>query len=104
MSESWRQEYHGPGTRLSVRCGRGRCLLEFAQELNGGLALGPANVEILLQPRDDRGLPQGSPAVLCDLEIPLHARTDGAAAGHRWLPPSLGADLIRRCHFRLAAR
>ena len=101
-NQPWREEFHGPGITATVRCNRGRCLLEVCLERRLHPQAVRVQVEVLLQPRDQRGLPRSSPALICDLTFPLRLKPNGKMmAGHSWLPPELDATLVCRCHFRV---
>jgi len=99
---TWREEFHGPGVTATVRCNWGRCLVEVLLERDHTQRVGQVQFEVLLQSRDQRGLPRGAPALVCAMQIPLRLRPDGKMlGGHGWLPPEMGAALVRRCHFRV---
>ena len=93
--QPWREEYHGSGVWITVRCGRGRCLVEVWLEQRLHPRAEHVKLDVLLQPRDQRGLPRGSPATLCDLQIPLRLRPNGESlGGHAWLPAEMGSALL----------
>tara|TARA_R110002111_G_scaffold260867_1_gene332904 strand:- start:12553 stop:12897 length:345 start_codon:yes stop_codon:yes gene_type:complete len=60
------------------------------------------HVEILLQPTDDRGLPQGRLRCLYETEIRMSTNLWSAfAVGGERLPFRLPRELLTRCHLRL---
>ncbi|MFT5323446.1 MAG: hypothetical protein ACI8P0_001295 [Planctomycetaceae bacterium] len=71
--KQWRQDFHDDaGTNLLLTCDDGSCLVEFATSSSR-----PAmRVELLIQPWDRRGLPDGPP-------VELHAQCASAETA-RW--------------------
>ena len=63
-----------------------------------------AELEVLLQPRTEGGLPKGTAKRVFTSRIPLRC-TPGSTAysGRCWLPAYLKPNLLRACYFRVRA-
>lgn len=98
-TETWRQVYHDDaGTKALVTCDDGSCLIEFATT-----SAEPAmRIEVLTQPRDRRGLPDGPPVEVHTQCVPLVSRSDDLCwLGRCWLPAGLSVRTLRNCFLRL---
>jgi hypothetical protein len=88
------------GVGLLLSCASGTCLVEVTLPDDDRTTAG---VEVLLQPRDERGLPDSSPIRLGSEQVVFVRRPDGRRQGRFWLPPGVSPRLARDCHFRLLA-
>jgi hypothetical protein len=91
-------DYHGKGIRARLVCCNRGCRLQLSSRLNSTTAL-VARVELLLQPRDDRGLPCGLPAVLFRDWLPLRHRRRRSVASCQLR--RLDRRKLRDCHLRI---
>lgn len=99
--EAERTVYTGEGIRAVLASEGEACLLEVA--LDGELATGYSalDLEVLLQPRADNGLPTGLPQRLYSTSISLHRLgKQSPARGFCWLPSRLPAGILPSCYFR----
>ncbi len=100
-SEPLRLVFHDDtGTNLLLTCDDGSCLVEFATPS----AEKAVRVEVLIQPRDRRGLPDGPPVELHAQCVPLLKLPESRGMlGRCWLPPGLSVVSARNCFFRLTS-
>lgn len=99
-TDIFRQSFHDDaGTQLVLTCEDGSCLVEFATPA----ATEPAvQLELLLLPRDRRGLPDGPPVELHSQCVPLLSLSERRGMlGRCWLPPGLSVEAVRNCFIRL---
>lgn len=97
-----RTVYTGDGIRAVLAPEGEASLFEVTIGGEAGRQCDAADVEILLQPRADNGLPRGSAQRLYATSFPVRRlREDTPARGFCWLPPSLPARLLRSCYFRV---
>lgn len=94
--------FYGPGIRVVVSVVGGRCLLEVGINQAIYPTEDAVRLDVLFQPRDDRELPRGSPAVVYRSILTLTGRP-GQHQAHTftWLPRSITWDLAGRCHYRV---
>lgn len=79
-----------------------RCRLLVSVDLRAYDGAEAVRLEVLFQPRGERGLPVGAPAVLYASTWPLRLPdAAGMATADGWLPRALGPALARRCHYRV---
>jgi hypothetical protein len=95
--------FYGAGVRATLACEASRCVVEVALDRppDDDQPAPPADLELLLQPRDAGGWPAGSARRLLAAALAWRASRDG----RRWLAfvplPGFGPELLRRCHFRV---
>lgn len=99
-TNAFRQAFHDDdGTNLLLTCDDGSCLVEFCMPNERET---PVRVELLIQPRDARGLPAGPPVELYSRGVPLYDLPGGRGRlGRFWLPNDLADRVTRHCFFRL---
>ena len=99
-SESLHEVYHGDdGIELQLDCAEGSCLAEITVPSD----LPWAEVEVLLQPRDERGLPCGPPIRVDQQSLPLSPLPDGQGGlGRFWMPGGISPETAQQCHFRVS--
>ncbi|MCA9171963.1 MAG: hypothetical protein KDB23_30055 [Planctomycetales bacterium] len=101
ITETWHSE---AGTVLRLTCQGGTCRLEVS---GGGLTKERErevvkSVEVLIQPRDERGLPRGPACSLLLARLNIRWRTDpGLWFGWIGLPERLAPSTLLECHYRL---
>ena len=98
--EVW-QEFSGKGVRATLSCRWGRC--RFDVVVDAAVNAWPAvAIEVLAQPRDAAGLPQGPPIVLHKQTIKLRRSHDRQRLlGGCRLPTSIRPQLARKCYYRV---
>ncbi len=97
-SKTLSQRYHGDdGAELLLTCAEGSCLAEVT------LPDGPiiAQIEVVLQPRDARGLPCGPPIAAHHERLHLFPLPGGRRLGRFWMPAGISPETARQCHFRV---
>ena len=94
--------FYGPGVRALLTSLQRRCLIQVAVDRCGDAFADELRCQVLLQPRDRRGLPTGSLLQLADEPMRLRRgpRKD-EWIGHAWLPSGIEPDLARECYYRL---
>ncbi|MFN0056228.1 MAG: hypothetical protein ACKV0T_29125 [Planctomycetales bacterium] len=93
--------YNAEGAELRLTCREGSGLVEVT--LPGGKDKESAQsveIEVLLQPRDRRGLATGPPLVVCRVTCALRPLPNGRRGGRFWLPGGLSGAMARDCHYR----
>lgn len=95
------QTYTRPGVRAWLTCEGNGCVLDFTLDGADGPPPQRAAVEVLFQPRDQRGLPRGAPMVLLRGNVRLRAQSH-QGVGRFWLA-DIRPSLARQCHFRITA-
>jgi hypothetical protein len=99
-SERSSQAFHRDGLLAWINCTPAGCGIEVAQP--DGSPCSRYRLELLLQPTDERGWPQGRVRCLYEAEVPLSEdRWSGFARGFHRLPFRFPEDLLNRCHIRL---
>jgi len=96
-------EFFGPGVEVRLTGHDPRCHLEVLVDTRVHRGTDAVRLEVLFQPRDERGLPRGAPAVLYASQWtlrPLASDTGSVAEG--WLPRALTTELAHRCYCRVA--
>lgn len=100
-SKIHRQRFHGEHReQLLLTCGDTGCLAEISVP---GAKRSRLTAEVLVQPRDSRGLPLGPLVDVCKTEIdvlPVPGR--GRLVGRFWLPGPIRWPMAVNCYFRLS--
>ena len=97
-----RTVYTGEGIRAVLAPEGEACLFEVTLDGEPAAGCSAVDVEVLLQPRADNGLPCGSVQRLYSTSIAVRRlREHAPARGFCWLPSSLPAGLLRSCYFRV---
>lgn len=97
-----RTVYTGDGVRAVLAPEGGAHLFEVTIGREASIGCAAVDLEVLLQPRAENGLPRGSPQRLYSTSIDLRRlRENSPARGSCCLPPSLPARLLRACYFRM---
>ena len=100
-SKIYQQPFHGPnGEQLLLSCDETGCLVEIRIP---GSVRNRLTAEILVQPKDSRGLPLGPVVELCRNDIillPVPGR--GCLVGRFWLPGAFRWPAAMNCYFRLS--
>lgn len=101
-SKLHRQHFHGErGEQLLLTCGDSGCLVEITVP---GIKRSQLTAEVLVQPRDSRGLPLGPLVDVCKTDIdvlPVPGR--GRLVGRFWLPMPIQWPTAMNCYFRLSS-
>lgn len=96
LRESW---YDGRDLKLLLTCEGDSCLAEVTMPQDRGSAI---DVDVLLQPRDRRGLAVGSHIVAHSQHVTMQPLPDRhRSIGRFWLPPGLSQESARNCYFRV---
>ncbi len=92
-------DFVGPGVEVRLTPEGPRSHLEIRVQHDQADAV---HLEVLLVPRDERGLATGAPTAIYASTWPLR-RLEGreTAVAEGWLPRSLEPDLARRCYYRV---
>ena len=95
------QRWHDDeGRQLIVTCGDTGCLTEITVPGNRRSKM---TAEVLIQPRNDRGLPTGPVVVLCQTDVDLVPLPGWKRlVGRFWLPQGIRWQSAVNCYFRLA--
>lgn len=104
MSElqHFRQSYYQRDLRAFLTCSEISCELDLAEPISE--IHHDYHLEVLHQPTDKHGWPQGRPRSLYETDIIMKAdRWSSWSRGYCQLPFRLTADLLRQCHLRLTA-
>lgn len=104
MSEdSFRQLFTGNGVEAWLTCEGNGCVLDFSIATAPGETLRPrqAEVEVLYQPRDERGMPRDAPVTMFRRTVRLRAQQN-LGIGRCWLD-DIRPGLARECHYRIRA-
>ena len=98
----YREYFHRDGVEAWLTCGGNSCLLEFSLPWDAESGGAPrALVEVLWQPRNERGLPEGAAITLLRETVDLRMTPDlKRAAGRLWLT-SVSPSLATRSHLRV---
>src|SRR5437868_3599506 len=91
--------FHGPGIEALLVAGRdGQCLMRLVQTQSG-----PADgiLEVLKQPVDESGFPQGFNALLWEGTVEFCGSGAGTREAYVWLPSGLSFDVARNCYYRI---
>lgn len=94
------QPFYRGSLRAFLTCTEAGCVLEISEPQPGQYSC--YHLEILHQPIDANGWPQGGPRCVYEADVQMIADhwSDYARGLHR-LPFRLHEDLLGRCHFRL---
>ena len=104
MTDPTLQEtFYGPGIDMLLACWDRCCRLEIAVDPASEPFAPQMQCEILLQPRDPRGLATRSPVTVA-VETLLLKPTVGDSMWHGqfWLPRQIPPRLARSCYYRLS--
>ncbi len=99
-SELLRETWHDSNNlNLLLTCEGDSCLAEVTMPQRRGPAI---DVDVLLQPRDRRGLAVGSPIVAHSQQVHMQPLPDHRhSIGRFWLPSGLSQESARNCYFRV---
>ncbi|MCA9012084.1 MAG: hypothetical protein KDB01_20165 [Planctomycetaceae bacterium] len=101
-SKIHQQHFHGEHReQLLLTCGETGCVAEITVL---GIKRSRLTAEVLVQPRDSRGLPLGPVVEVCSTEIdllPVPGR--GRLVGRFWLPGPIRWPTAMNCYFRLSS-
>lgn len=99
-NEHFTSSYYRDQLRLFVHCTGAGCTVDVAQPVEDCC---PAyHLELLLQPTDPHGWPQGSVRLLYEADITMSGDCWSTwSRGFHRLPFRLSPELLRRCHIRL---
>lgn len=84
---------------LLLTCEGDSCLAEITMPSRRGPAV---DVDVLLQPRDRRGLAVGSPIVAHSQQVHMQPLPDHChSIGRFWLPSGMSQESAQKCYFRI---
>ena len=102
-SKHLQQTYHRGQLRAFLLCSDAGCDLDIVEPKLG--ACESYHLELLLQPVNESGWPQGSARPLYEADIPMTLdQWSPFSHGRHRLPFRLSEDLLERCHLRLTCR
>ncbi len=96
LRETW---HDNNDLNLLLTCEGDSCLAEVTMPSQRGAAI---DVDVLLQPRDRRGLAVGSPIVAHTQQVHMQPLPDHRhSIGRFWLPSGLSQESAKNCYFRV---
>lgn len=102
-TDDFEQAFYRDDTQAWVSCRHGKCRADVAIPVKGA-ASRQIKLEILFQPCNSRGWPEGAPRQLLATHITVQPDTEGITArGGITLPFRLTPAILKASHLRLTA-